>query len=201
MRAKGTDASGTAALGNSGRGVFVALPGERRTLIGTNGDGMADDAERNVISGNATGIFSQGGQNQVTGNFIGLGANGNPLGNTDYGLFISAGHFNRIGGEGPLANTIAFNGADGIRLDRSFAMNNSLRGNSIYSNGRLGIDLGADVTGVTPNDVGDGDGGSNNSQNYPVLTEVSGGNATRVEGSLNSLAGTSFIIDAARLGT
>jgi hypothetical protein len=67
-------------------------------------------------------------------------------------------------------------------------------GNSIYSNGGLGIDLGHN--GVTANDAGDGDTGANNLQNFPVLTSATaGGNALTIQGSLNSTAYTSFRIE------
>jgi hypothetical protein len=71
--------------------------------------------------------------------------------------------------------------------------NNTLRGNSIHSNGGLGIDL--DEDGVTPNDAGDADGGANRSQNFPVLSGVLAGASTAVTGSLHSRADTSFTLD------
>jgi hypothetical protein len=54
----------------------------------------------------------------------------------------------------------------------------AIKGNSIFSNGGLGIDLSLD--GVTLNDPGDPDTGPNNLQNYPVINGVtiSGGSAT-----------------------
>ena len=42
--------------------------------------------------------------------------------------------------------------------------------NSIYENGKLGIDLGSN--GVTLNDDGDGDFGANGYQNFPILTTI-----------------------------
>ena len=81
-------------------------------------------------------------------------------------------------------------------------MNHSpIRGNSIYSNDALfggvrgiGIDLAGD--GVTLNDLGDADTGSNDRQNFPIIASAipSGGNTT-VVGTLNSLANTTFTID------
>lgn len=64
---------------------------------------------------------------------------------------------------------------------------NTISANSIFNNDALGIDLGANSV-VTPNDVGDGDTGSNNLQNFPVLGNLSfsPGNVT-VTGTLNSL--------------
>jgi len=72
--------------------------------------------------------------------------------------------------------------------------NNLLAKNSIYSNGDLGIDLGAD--GVTPNDNQDPDTGANNLQNRPILSSaVSSGGSTTIQGSLNSIPDQDFIID------
>src|SRR5207247_10992511 len=47
----GTNAAGTAALPNGDTGVLIAQ-GARNNRIGTDGNGVADAAERNVISGN-----------------------------------------------------------------------------------------------------------------------------------------------------
>ena len=71
----GTNAAGTAALGNGGVAGIRITPGAQRNRIGTNGDGLSDDLERNVISGNAgNGVQIDGAgtsQNVVAGNFIG----------------------------------------------------------------------------------------------------------------------------------
>ena len=63
-------------------------------------------------------------------------------------------------------NTIAFNRTDGVYVESGTS--NGIRGNSIFSNTGLGIDLGPD--GVTPNDTGENDTGGKNPQNFPVLT-------------------------------
>ncbi len=61
----------------------------------------------------------------------------------------------------------------------------TVRYNSIYDNGLLGIDLDGD--GVTPNDIGDADTGANDLQNFPVLLRaIPDGGQTIVEGRLNS---------------
>jgi hypothetical protein len=62
---------------------------------------------------------------------------------------------------------------------------NRILSNSIFSNGGIGIDLGAN--GPTANDPGDPDTGSNRLQNFPVLSSaktISG--TTTIEGTLNS---------------
>jgi hypothetical protein len=91
-------------------------------------------------------------------------------------------------------NTIAHNGTQGILVDAGHA--NSIRLNSIHNNAQLGIDLG--VTGVNAND---NDGAvqavelANRGQNFPVLTNASGGNGSgTVSGTLSTTAGT-YTID------
>jgi hypothetical protein len=154
---------------------------------------------RNVISGNSIGIqisgFSGGPVgNVVQGNFIGLNATGSgPLPNTQQGILISDATNNTIGGtQSEAANKIAFNGGAGITI--SVGQGNAVRGNSIFSNGGLGIDLGAN--GVTANDLNDSDTGPNNLQNFPVISSVlSTNNSTTIQGSFNSFPNTTFQID------
>ena len=63
---------------------------------------------------------------------------------------------------------------------------NTISGNSIHSNTRLGIELNHDAF-VTPNDPGDADTGSNDVKNFPVITSVQvAGGSTTIQGTLNS---------------
>ncbi len=168
-----------------------------RNHVGPNGDGISDDLEVNYFSGNTQfGIMLDGNDNVVVGNMVGLAPDGSPLANTQAGISIS-GSDNIVGGIEPWqANTVAHNSSRGISL-RSFGpavTGNTLRGNLIYENTGLAVDLAADWR--TSNDPGDVDSGANDLQNYPVLTaalRVSGG--TRVLGSFNSTALTSFTLD------
>lgn len=67
-------------------------------------------------------------------------------------------------------------------------------GNSIYNNGELGINLNDD--GENANDPDDADTGTNNLQNFPVLTSaVVGNTTTTIQGTLNSEAGTSYRVE------
>ncbi|HEX7333081.1 MAG TPA: SBBP repeat-containing protein [Pyrinomonadaceae bacterium] len=187
----GIDVTGTRSLSEStSAGILIS---SSNNLIG----GVVPGAE-NVISGNVNGIrvgsvfgFPQG--NVIQGNLIGLNALGaGALPNTESG--INCGTFNNtIGGtQSGAANKIAFNGEAGIRA--ATGTRNSFRGNSIFSNGGLGIDLGTE--GVTDNDPDDSDAGANNLQNFPVLTSVTSiGNSTTILGSLKSTANATFHID------
>ena len=100
---------------------------------------------------------------------------------------------NTIGGtQSGAGNKIAFNGGPGLTI--STGTGNSIRGNSIFSNNGLGIDLG--LNGVTANDSDDGDTGPNHLQNFPVVTGVtSTSNSTTIQGSLKSIPNTTFEID------
>lgn len=187
----GTDAAGNAALPNN-KGIRIVQCSNNRI-----GGTLA--AERNVISGNQSAgvVFDSASASLVQGNYIGTDASGSGnLGNEGPGVSLIEGSFdNTIGGTtNGAANRIAFNGTDGIILgDTSY--DNSLRGNAIFANGGLGIDLypGNDVT---LNDLGDGDSGANNLQNYPVLSSVAinGGQIT-IQGTLNSSGNTTYNLD------
>ncbi len=135
---------------------------------------------------------------RVEGNFIGTDATGAaPLGNGQNGVMMASGSLVYTVGGTVTNNVIAFNGAAGVAVGfnpSDGSSNNRITGNSIHDNGGLGIDLGSD--GVTLNDVGDGDTGPNNLQNYPVLSAaISDGISTRITGALNSVPTTTFSVE------
>ncbi len=111
---------------------------------------------------------------------------------------------NTIGGAtAAAANTIAFNGGDGVKIDigedDTFGTGNRISRNSIFSNVGIGIDLIRSVsegdTDRTANDPGDADTGPNNLQNYPVITLATTTDVkTTVAGKLKSAPGTTFTI-------
>ncbi|TMF99540.1 MAG: hypothetical protein E6I03_12145 [Chloroflexi bacterium] len=196
----GTDVNGTADVGNTNDGVFVQ--GSNNTLGGT------ASGARNLISGNdldGVSLANGASANTVQGNYIGTNVTGTVgLGNSGPGIDLSVSpNNNSIGGvSAGEGNTIAFNSGDGVSI--SSGTGNAIRGNSIRSNGSTSFTLGIDLllnafgggNGVTLNDAGDGDSGSNNLQNFPVLTSAqTTGATTLVAGSLNSTASTSFNID------
>jgi CSLREA domain-containing protein len=181
----GTDATGQ-----------VARPNANGVLVGGTGQqvGGAGAGEGNVISGNTGyGVQITGSGHTIAGNRIGVAADGTTaLGNGGRGITFNSGSSDplTIGGTTTGAgNLIANNGAQGIRNDWSTRQRVSILGNSIHSNGSLGIMLGFGPNPL-PNDAGDGDTGSNNKQNYPVLTSAVAGSGTTIAGTLNSTSST-----------
>jgi hypothetical protein len=92
---------------------------------------------------------------------------------------------------------IAFNA---VGLNMGSGERNTIRGNSVFDNEGLGIDLGSN--GVTPNDPGDGDGGTNLQQNFPIITSVEPaiavgpqGVSTRIQGFIRGAASTQLELD------
>jgi len=193
----GTDVTGNVSLNNLYAGVRIRASA-RNNLIG-GATSRPGEPPGNVISGNGlNGIaiepnshFPTG--NRVLGNLIGMNAAGTAaLPNTAHGVGVVKGSSNWIGGTGAgEGNIIAHNGMDGVRLDSNAASTgNAILSNRIFSNSYMGIDLKGDR--VTPNDVGDGDAGPNNLQNFPVITSVAGG---IIKGTLNSLPNTAFRLE------
>lgn len=85
----GTDSSGEIRTANGGVGGVYLASGSN--VLGTDGDGANDVAERNLISGNTgVGVIVTGNANVIAGNFIGTDKDGDTdLGNTGYGISIS----------------------------------------------------------------------------------------------------------------
>jgi len=196
----GTDVNGSLPIRNTNRGIRIQLASNN--LIGGTVAGA-----RNVISGNGSaGIdligFSVSG-NVIQGNFIGTKADGiTALPNASSGVVATnlggAGTNNLIGGtQVGAGNVIAFNDDRGILL--SGGTGNAIRGNSIYANRDIGIDLWPTFNGpfgVTLNDPGDGDTGANGLRNFPLLTSANVSNSQiSISGNLNSSPNTTFSIE------
>ncbi len=188
----GTDVTGLLDRGNGEDGIQLQNDADGNTIGGTTA------SDRNVISGNDNaGIAIDGAttnSNVVLGNYIGVAADGVTLrGNAHDGVHFDAGTGNTIGSTAAGGgNVIAGNTFNGIGVVTS--LSNTLLGNTIYANGGLGIDLAGN--GVTANDAGDGDMGANGLQNFPVLSSAASGvTGTRIIGSLNSDANTTYRIE------
>ena len=184
----GTDVTGTQVLGNN-IGINAVINGA--TIGGTTA------AARNVISGNNEGIsmniFSSSNIT-IQGNYIGVDVTGTaPLGNGAWGV-AAGGSSILVGGTvAGAGNVIANNATNGVLVVGSTSTV-TIEGNSIYDNASLGIDLAP--SGVTPNDVGDGDTGVNNLQNFPVVgSAVLSGGTTTINASLNSNAGKQYRVE------
>ena len=167
--------------GNTVQGNYVGTGVDGNEDFGNTIDGIAlDGASNNTIGpGNVTSgntnqgvaLFTVGAEstsngNTIIGNTIGLGTGGAPLPNGGQGVLVAS------GGTG-----------------------NTISENSISSNGGLGIEL-APPNGVTQNDEGDDDVGSNDLQNFPVLTSAEPqGGSVRIQGTLSSTPSTIFRVD------
>jgi hypothetical protein len=182
----GTTPDGASALGNMFAGVIL-FNGAANNIIG-GGAGAG-----NVVSGNSSYGFyiSDSGTsgNWIQGNNIGADATGTNALPNPTGLIIFDGTTDNFIGLKPdgsgTGNQIAFGFGDGVLMGGADTVGISIRGNSIFSNGGLGIDL--DNTG--PNDL----------QNFPVITNAFGrATSTIVLGKLNSTANQTFLIDVYR---
>ncbi len=138
----GVDKTGMDALGNLYDGITINVDSSSN-IIGTDGDGVADAAERNIISGNGlgmngnAGISIDGDNNTVAGNYIGTDATGTAgLGNMQDGIQLSnsaSGNLIGTDGDGTAdyleGNLISGNGRIGVWLLGSYA--NTVAGNLI----------------------------------------------------------------------
>jgi hypothetical protein len=193
----GVTPDGTHAVGSAFTGVIIFGGANSNTIGGTVvGAG-------NVISGFfGYGVYiSDAGTagNLVQGNVIGADHTGtNALGNGYANVFLQLGATNNvIGGTGAGAgNVIAFSGGPGVLLLNANTTNNTIRGNSIFTNGFLGINFSN--TTVAANHTGFL-AGPNNMQNYPIITNAFGySGSTIVLGNFNSLANRGYFIDVYR---
>jgi hypothetical protein len=163
----GTDVSGNLDLGNGNQGLRIDNTSGNK-IGGTNA------GEGNIISGNGDVAvrITSANNNTVSGNRIGTNAAGTGnIGNDQGGVHVYGGTGNVIS-----SNSISFNN-NGLGID-------------------LDVDTSAPADGVTPNDINDVDTGSNDLQNFPVVTNVkANANSTDIQGTLNSKANTQYRIE------
>lgn len=183
----GTDITGTRAVPNTLAGIYMPF-GTPGNLIGG-----ATAAAGNVISGNYYGVYlanANTADNWFEGNNLGADATGaNPLPNYE-GFIIFSGATNNIIGLTPagagLGNQIAFNDWDGVDVGNPLAPDPStagisIRGNSIFANYNLGIDV---------------INSANNLQAAPVITNTFGYiYDTVIAGTLSSPPDRNYFID------
>jgi len=194
----GVDVTGAAPLGNGSRGIALD---SNNVVIGGSAAGAGNVISANHGIGLVLGSSNVAMVTILQGNFIGTDPTGTiDLGNYDRAIHVGAAQ-NVIGGVGPgEANVIAYTKAiggtgDGVYLP--FSQRNVTRGNRIFGNDGLGIDVMAagSPDGVTPNDPGDTDTGGNGMQNFPLFTSVTTGATTHVQGVLHSKASMTYDLD------
>ncbi len=163
---------------------------------------------RNVFTSNSSGITVSGHTDglKVFNNVIGPTSSGGPSeapGTSGVKVvFQQTLQSVQIGGLGALErNVIAHNQGSGVIVSSSTGT--TIRGNSIHSNGRLGIDLAANFfeDGVTKNDPSpDADDGANGLQNFPTIDVLDVAGVPTVVGSLESTPSSPFTIDIYGVG-
>lgn len=178
----GVNAAGTTALtpgATTSIGVYIHA-GATNNIVGG-----APAGAGNLISANAIGVeIADSGTsgNQALGNQIGVDKNGQPLGNTVYGVHVwNSAPNNQIGGTSAgQGNLIASSGGDGIAVEGASTTPLVVAGNALMNNAGNGIRVssasGVRITQTTTSGNG-GDGialvGGNGSHSPPTL-QVSG---------------------------
>ena len=165
----GTDVTGTVDLGNGGDGIMIhsapdniiggTASGARNLISGNDDDGVS------VLAASATG-------NQIIGNYIGTDLNGvNAIGNFR-GVQIADAPGNTI-----FSNLIHHNTIEGVLIQTSGAVNDTLTQNSITANGD-----GLSEKGIIVRD------GANYNIAAPIITDVTisqvTGTSTAPDGSI-----------------
>ena len=212
----GTDASGSAAIGNSASGIYIRrAPGN--SVIGNVVSGNIGFAGIAICStpsfcggGTDTGLNSDGAGNVIQGNFVGTNSAGTALGNSGYGVSIDGAPNTLVGTTS--ANVISFNGGNDVQIFDTGATGNKIQGNTIQGKTgatTAGISVGASLTGNTmsQNSISGHGGlgidlspaGVNTNQpgganNFPVITSAQFASGT-INGTLNSTASATFTLE------
>ncbi|MCA9305040.1 MAG: right-handed parallel beta-helix repeat-containing protein [Phycisphaerales bacterium] len=195
----GSNAS-TQGIGFSGENHDVLIKDNR--IAGILGIGMGPHAA-GFLFGYGILVGGTGSGVVITGNTIGLNALGEPVLGSVTGIEVSdyfAGPMQDVtigGTNAGQGNEIAGHLFNGVTIEPSVS-GVLIAGNSIHTNGELGIELlntGFNY-GVTPNDPLDTDIGGNGLQNYPVLTGAdAAGASVHIFGSLDSTPNRVFAIE------
>ncbi len=189
------------------QGNIVGIDSSLHHIVPNNEDGIFVKSQDNLIGGTEPGSgniiggskqsgieIHQGHNNRIQGNMIGTNRDGQAnWGNTLEGIAIFA-NGTQVGGIDPAAaNQIAFNQRGGIAIP--FGRSNTVRGNAIYSNVGLAINLQQDD--LTANDPLDKDQGPNELQNFPELSMATARSANDllVAGRFNSQPEQTYQLD------
>lgn len=123
----GTDAAGSAGLGNGLHGVVLGNGAQSNRV---EGNVIAQNKESGIVI-----VNDNTSDNIILNNYIGLTKNGQPLGNTYYGVGVIGSPRNAIH-----SNVIAYNGAPaGVWITEATAVGNGIWFNRIYNNTGPGI--------------------------------------------------------------
>ncbi|MCA9063345.1 MAG: DUF4347 domain-containing protein, partial [Planctomycetaceae bacterium] len=195
----GVSADGAVNLGNAGDGILIFEGGDNQQIL----NNLVASSGLVGIEVDGNGVTSSG--NVIQGNMIGTDLTGVlDWGSGENGILLErSASDNVVGGVGAGdGNVVAFSGRnsslDGSGIAVQDGSSATIRGNSVYSNRELGIDLSSGVDdGADANDAGDGDTGANGLQNFPVLTGAftNASNTLAVTGTLNSTANSTFRIE------
>lgn len=172
--------SGSTGGSNQIKGNFIGMSASGGLTMGNVLDGVGIiDSPSNLIGG-----VLAAERNLIAGN----GANGVVvIGNSAGGNVIQGNYIGEATNQGTMPN-------QGSGISIAGGVSTAIVGNNIYGSGYLGIDIG--INGVSQNDNGDGDGGPNGTQNYPILSyAIPVGANEKIGGSFNSLANTQFLIE------
>ena len=195
----GTDVTGTKSLASNGAGITLEQNGGPNTVGGT------APGAGNLISGNGIGIYMFANQASILDNTIGTSVDGDPLGNTTFGIYLSAlsngftvteASSNTIAG-----NVIAENAYTGVLISGGntppyeYGVGDALSRNSIYGNASYEIVLDSGVVqNVVPYKLVTG--AANHAPNVPVLTSATVANgSTTILGTFDGLAGRDYTIE------
>ena len=153
---------------------LVISEGKNNIIGGDNTIGRAPNGQGNVLSLNGFGIHHGGYTNRVIGNFIGTDASGTAELGNDYGIWISMGDYNRVGGPMPGERNIISANHIGVVICDEWTVGNLIAGNNI----------GTDINGerVLGNTVGvmiwDGPDGNTVGGTGPGESNLISGNDT-----------------------
>lgn len=187
----GTNAAGTAALGNRGDGVYVLTA--TNNIVG----GVVPGA-RNIISGNGGGVKVTGGAgNFIQGNYIGTDPSGtSAIANAGGGINIISASNTIIGGKITGArNVVSGNGQRGIWIyDSLGGTGNQVQGNYIGTKADGIHPLGNAMQGVFLNNLASGNtigGLEDGAANVIAFNAGAGVGNDVVSGGMFSLSGNS----------
>ncbi len=184
-----------AAMGNQANGVWIGN-GAASNLVGE--PGLPNIIGCNKYDGIVIGQAGTS-SNNIRNNWIGALLDGTARPNLSDGVALWGGATNNlIGGVNAGEGNFITGSSNGVGVYDAATVGNSIRGNQIFGNTWLGIQLaGNDGNyGVTANDPLDTDSGPNDLQNFPVVSHATRGNGSLfVTGTFNGAANTKIIID------